>query len=280
MSNIKNYVSSLQKVLQPNLRIAGATSAGINDLVQDWVKHIAAKAVRQAERKKSQTVTTSILTATVDPATYGALAKQAQADGVAAVTKYNQYQPKKGVRVSRSDKSGLTLPVSRIGHLLRESVGSYRLSSTADVYLTGVVESVVANLLESASSFTQAANRKTITPEDVTGALAISEGLQGVFYKYILDHLNDPSNIELLAKAHNIKLAKAGRKSPAKKATKKSPKKKAAKKGAKKAGAKKAGAKKAGAKKAGAKKTTPKKSPAKKTTPKKSPAKKTTPKRA
>lgn len=68
-------------------------------------------------------------------------------------------------RSSRSNKAGLTLPVSRVNRLLKQQ--SVRVSPQASIFLTAVLEFVTREMIESASSVTTLGKRKQISVYDL-----------------------------------------------------------------------------------------------------------------
>lgn len=76
--------------------------------------------------------------------------------------------------VSRADKAGLTMSVSKVhNHLLRhkQAKGVTRVSVSAPVWITAAIEFFAAELLEQAGNLTVKDSRKRITVEDLIKAL-------------------------------------------------------------------------------------------------------------
>jgi|EP00966_Prymnesium_polylepis_P168686 histone H2A len=91
-------------------------------------------------------------------------------------------QPNNDVKkkmVSKSQKAGLTFPISRLNHVLKRKSGMKRVGASAPVFLTAVAEYVVAEIINIAGAHTKAAKpvRKRITPEDVSLAIRGDEDL-------------------------------------------------------------------------------------------------------
>ena len=69
---------------------------------------------------------------------------------------------------SKSDKSGLVLPVSRVHSRMKKAMGPKgRVSSTSPIYLCAVLETIGTEILASAGKFTRDAGRQRISPEDL-----------------------------------------------------------------------------------------------------------------
>ena len=82
---------------------------------------------------------------------------------------------KKKVTKSRSEKAGLTMPVSKLNRHLRESGRTKRVGAGAPVYLAAVMEYAAAEILELAGS--ELGKRKRITPQDLMKAIRNDEEL-------------------------------------------------------------------------------------------------------
>ncbi len=76
---------------------------------------------------------------------------------------------KKKVTKSRSEKAGLTMPVSKLNRHLREAGRTKRVGAGAPVYLAAVMEYAAAEILELAGA--ELGKRKRITPQDIMKAI-------------------------------------------------------------------------------------------------------------
>ena len=76
---------------------------------------------------------------------------------------------------SRSEKAGLSFPVSKLNRHLRESRRSKRVGAGSPVYLAAVLEYAAAEILELAGS--DLGKRKRISPQDVMRAVRNDEEL-------------------------------------------------------------------------------------------------------
>ncbi|XP_060231687.1 histone H2A-Bbd type 1-like [Meriones unguiculatus] len=74
---------------------------------------------------------------------------------------------KRRKNVSRSTRAELRFPVSRIDRFLREGKYSRRVSSSAPVFLAGVLEYITSNILELAAEEACKNGKKRIGPEHV-----------------------------------------------------------------------------------------------------------------
>nr|XP_048317494.1 histone H2A-Bbd type 1-like [Myodes glareolus] len=83
--------------------------------------------------------------------------------------------------ISRSTRAELQFPVSRVDHYLREGNYSRRLSSSAPVFLAGVLEYIASNILDLAGEEAHANGRKRISPEHVYQVVENNQQLHELF---------------------------------------------------------------------------------------------------
>ncbi|XP_048191410.1 histone H2A-Bbd type 1-like [Perognathus longimembris pacificus] len=86
--------------------------------------------------------------------------------------------------VSRSARAELQFPVSRVDRLLREGNYAQRLSSLTPVFLTGILEYLVSNILELAGKEARRNGKARITPEHVKKVIESQKQFQ-LFYRNI-----------------------------------------------------------------------------------------------
>lgn len=73
--------------------------------------------------------------------------------------------------VSRNEKAGLTMPISRVAGIMKREGGTKRVGGSAPVYMSAVAEYIATELLEVAGNNTLKSKRKRITPEDIAVAI-------------------------------------------------------------------------------------------------------------
>lgn len=73
--------------------------------------------------------------------------------------------------VSKSQRAGLTFPVARINRFMKCNSGMKRIGGSAPVYMTAVIEYMTAEIMQLAGNAALGQGRKTVTPDDLTGAL-------------------------------------------------------------------------------------------------------------
>ena len=85
---------------------------------------------------------------------------------------------------SKSDKSGLVLPGSRVHSRMKKAMGPKgRVSSTSPIYLCAVLETIGTEILASAGKFTRDAGRQRISPEDLIAGIRGDDDLSRLFDK-------------------------------------------------------------------------------------------------
>ncbi|KAG5443012.1 Core histone macro-H2A.1 [Clonorchis sinensis] len=89
---------------------------------------------------------------------------------------------------SKAERSGLTFPVARIWRYMKRhySFRRRRISITASVYLTAVMEYLTREVTELAGDLTIKAKRKLLTPRNIMLAIANDEELQKGFSSIVL----------------------------------------------------------------------------------------------
>ena len=76
-----------------------------------------------------------------------------------------QSRRKKPLFRTKSSRAGLVFPVGRVKRYLRSY--SERISDTAAIYFTGVLEYICAEMLENTGSITKDLNKKIIIPRHI-----------------------------------------------------------------------------------------------------------------
>ncbi|OBS69648.1 hypothetical protein A6R68_01811 [Neotoma lepida] len=83
--------------------------------------------------------------------------------------------------ISRSTRAELQFPVSRVDRFLREGNYSRRLSSSAPVFLAGVLEYLISNILELAGEEAHTSGKKLISPDHVYQVVQNNQQLNHLF---------------------------------------------------------------------------------------------------
>ena len=84
-------------------------------------------------------------------------------------------------KITHSQRAELQFPVSRVDRFLGEGIYSRRLSSSALVFLVGVLEYLTPNILGLAGEVTHTSGMKRIAPEHVCQVVQNKEQLHQLF---------------------------------------------------------------------------------------------------
>jgi len=151
--------------------------------VHDFVKYL----VLFTEHARKKTIGSREVQSAVRAFLKGELAKHAVSEGTKAVTKFTSFYYKKDdKRKSDAVKAGLIIPPVRIRTIIKDNVYDYktdtRISETTSVYLAGVVEYLLAELLELAGNVARDNGKKTITSAFIQQAIINDKELDKSFY--------------------------------------------------------------------------------------------------
>ena len=91
-----------------------------------------------------------------------------------------------GKKQSRSARAGLQFPVGRIARHLRQGGFTKRVGSAAPVYLTAVLEYIVAEVLELAGNAAKDNKRTRVTPRHIQLAVRSDDELNGFFANTVI----------------------------------------------------------------------------------------------
>ena len=79
--------------------------------------------------------------------------------------------------ISKSNRAGLVFPVGRIARIIKEAHYADRISVSAPLYLTAVLEYLVAEVIEGAVQVTKEGKKQRISPRHLLMALTGDEEL-------------------------------------------------------------------------------------------------------
>lgn len=169
------YVEKVLKQVHPDTGMNQAAKEMVNDFVLHMVHRFSCTVHSLLHLTHSQTVSARDIQSAVRMIIPGELAKHAVMEGTKAVTKYQDpHFKKKGDR--KEKLCGLQFPVARVGGMLRNHLHT-RIGETAPVYLTGVLEYLVAEILELGGNAARDFKKVRITPRHLLLAIQGDEEL-------------------------------------------------------------------------------------------------------
>lgn len=88
----------------------------------------------------------------------------------------------KSSAISKSGKSGLILPISRVESRMKATMGKNgRVAGLSPIYMTACLEYIAVEVIEAAAKMTTAAKRTRITPADLVAGIRSDVDLARVF---------------------------------------------------------------------------------------------------
>lgn len=170
-----SYIYKVLKQVHPDTGITNTAMAAMNSFINDAFDRMCVEAGRLARYNKKPTLNSREIQSSVRLVLSGELAKHAVAEGTKAVTKTTTTTETKNRPVSRSEKAGLILPVSRLARAMRIGRYASRYGYTAPAYLAAVLEYLAAEVLELAGNAARDNKRKRVTPRHITLAVRNDE---------------------------------------------------------------------------------------------------------
>ena len=191
--SFRPYIYKVLKQVHPDQGIQKIAMKVMESFVDDVVTRLAVEAGKIARYNKKSTLGSRAVQTAVRLTLPGELAKHAVSEGTKAVTKYTTAEDttgnatngsKKNKTNTKSSKSGLQFPVARVERMVKLGKYAKRIGEAACVYLTAVVEYMVAEVLEQAGNATRDARRKRVVPRTLMLAIRndeeLNEFLRGV----------------------------------------------------------------------------------------------------
>lgn len=176
MENYQIYIRRILKQVHPDSMISSESLDLLNELtnvlgmkIGHQAKLLVSPINYKNDKKKTKdlgkkTISSRDIQSAVRLILTKELAKHAISQGTNAVTKFTSSQPgTKDHPISVDSRSGLQLSVSRIDKILRKNT-TFRISETASIYLTAVLEYVVAEFLELSGNQCKDEHKSVIKP--------------------------------------------------------------------------------------------------------------------
>lgn len=172
--NLKPYVTKIGK--ERNYALTDQAKATVQSLVSSTVADLTHATHVIMELSNRATITYKLVNAAVSIIYKGELLNGALDAGNDAVNTFNKNNNTLYNR--KEQQANLTLSVSRVRSLIKQSGFDYSISDQATVYLTGVLEYLIGELLSVAEGFKR---NKRITADDLVSATENDSELSVVF---------------------------------------------------------------------------------------------------
>ncbi len=190
--NFRGVSYKVLKQVHPDTNITLRANNELNLLLHNVIERIMTTANRlRLGNEHDKTTSSREIQSAIRLVLPGELAKHAVSEGTKAVTKFtsSKFGDKvKGVKISRSKRSGLQFPVGRIENLIRlyNQSKNTRVGSGAPVYLAGVIEYLAAEILELSGNAARDHKHTRITTRDITLAIYNDTELSHLFKEVTL----------------------------------------------------------------------------------------------
>lgn len=158
-----SYIQKIWKTTHPGLQISSTSMKVLNGIVKDTFTAIATETKSILEQSKTVTMSSRSVQTATRLVLVGDLAKQGDLEGVDAVKKEDS-----------------VFPVGRLHRYLKDGPYAKRVSRRAALYMAGVLQYLVTEILEVAGTAMQDARKKTLTPRHLSLAIKSDEELDKV----------------------------------------------------------------------------------------------------
>jgi histone H2A len=161
--NVASFIPRLQRQVAQGHSVQRSTADSVNgfvDLISEDLVNVVKTLLSHAKKKTVDVYTIQCALRLSFPESLALFATSA---GTMAVKRYQESDV--STRSSRSKRAGLVFPVSRFSNLLKRT--SHRMTPTAAIFMTAVLEFIVTEIMESSAEVTSSGKRKQITVSDV-----------------------------------------------------------------------------------------------------------------
>ena len=173
--SFNSYIYKVLKQVHPDTGITTKSMKIHDSMAYELMEQIATEAATLAELNKRSTISSREIQTAVRLVLPGELAKHSVSEGTKAVTKYTSTNSKQ--LKGNSAKAGLQFPVGRIHRLLKTGNFAKRIGARAPVYLAGVIEYLIAEVMELAGNAARDDKKTRITPRHILRAIRNDEEL-------------------------------------------------------------------------------------------------------
>ena len=166
----KFYISKVLKLVHPDCSISSNTKSQLNYLLNLLAVKLISEAVSLLGNKKTIS-SREIQTAVRIVFGKTELTKHAVSEGTKAVTKYmSAYNINKSKKTTKTSKAGLIFSIPRVENIIRDNFNG-RVSETAAIYLTAILEYISSELLELSGNAARDNKKIIIQPKHLMMAI-------------------------------------------------------------------------------------------------------------
>jgi histone H2B len=169
------YINNISKYINPDMNLSFNVKNYLQKLIISFIDHFTIYASTMMEQKGIKTLTSKEINNGIQLFLVGELRKHAISEATKALTKFNNFVSKKGVKVGNAEKAGIKFPPCRVRYVLENRLTDYRfdfrISETAPVYLASVIDYLISEILELTGVHIENLQRKTIQIEDVKNVI-------------------------------------------------------------------------------------------------------------
>ena len=189
--SFKTYVHRLLKQVHPNVHITQKSVNVMDGLLRAVATNLCSTAHTLVEGTEKKTLSSREVQSALRVTLPDEFCQQAEDSGKTAVENFNTSQEEKGGKEQKSGnkvkpqmretRAGLTFSVSLTEKYLR-GFGkiAYRISNTASVYLTAVLECVAQEILKRSGTVCTNDKKTNITPRHILLAMETNGGLEAL----------------------------------------------------------------------------------------------------
>jgi hypothetical protein len=175
----KDYVSSSLKT-QWNLDCTKGCKLLVSDLLLIFIRELMVKTnILCDEIKKILKVQDASRTLELWLVNYPELYQKIHDYGLGSITRMKEYSGEK--LVSKQKKAGLTMPITRVGHLIKKLSITPQISLKVAIYISAVIDYISKYLCYMAGDMAQKRKKKRVITRDVIDGISNDKFLSFLF---------------------------------------------------------------------------------------------------
>lgn len=187
--NFYTYISRLMKGSHPDHGLSGEASVVLNNMTKLIIYKICDTINLLSRNNKKNTILVKDLQTCIFLTFKPGMASSLNNSAMSHVSNYetNSKQKTDTAPVTRSYVAGLTYPVAKVENMMRKLVVVDRIGKSSPVYLAGVVQAVIKDILQESIEITKNQKKQRLTPKHITVALLNdSMGLKKFFKNSVI----------------------------------------------------------------------------------------------